>query len=159
MKLSSCFSLGPPSHPQPPSSDVLKKKEKERLFREQQQRLKSTAITKTAKNPLDELFGAQSVKQATQEKAAPTLVQSSTSDDQLCGTTVKDTVGQLPNSDQPVEATAPVEPSKPSGSKSHARSMWLCFQCVCCCSQQWENYLFVKYSLEQFINVRNYCTI
>lgn len=117
MKLSLYFPLGPPSHPQPPSSDVLKKKEKERLFREQQQRLKSTAITKTAKNPLDELFGAQSVKQVTQGKAASTLVQPSSSDDQLSGTTVKETVGQLPTSDQPVEATAPVEPSKPSGSK------------------------------------------
>ena len=108
------FPLGVPSQPQPPSSDVLKKKEKERLFREQQQRLKSTVITTTVKNPLDDLFGVQPVKQVTQGTASH-VVQSPPKGDKLPSTTVKDTVGQVSTGGQPVEDTP--EPSKPSGSK------------------------------------------
>lgn len=109
------FPLDAPSQPQPPSPDVLKKKEKERLYREQQQRLKSTAITTTAKNPLDDLFGAQPVKQVKERTASLPLVQSSPNGDKP-GTTVKDTVEQAPTGNQPVVAETP-EPSQPSGSK------------------------------------------
>lgn len=115
-EISSSLPLGVPSQPQPPSSDVLKKKEKERLFREQQQRLKSTVITTTVKNPLDGLFGVQPVKQVTQGTASH-VVQSPPKGDKLPSTTVKDTVGQVSTGDQPAEDTPTPEASKPSGSK------------------------------------------